>query len=74
MFCVKHVNSDIIAEMLTCSFCMCVNRNLEDFVTWVDTSAIRRHVMEYNEMVCTSLTYITLFIVFKLQSSSVMLT
>lgn len=27
-----------------------VARNLEDFVTWVDTSAIRRHVMEYNEM------------------------
>ncbi|XP_063223687.1 U3 small nucleolar ribonucleoprotein protein IMP3 isoform X1 [Bacillus rossius redtenbacheri] len=28
-----------------------VTRNLEDFVTWVDTSAIRRHVLEYNEMV-----------------------
>ncbi|XP_063223694.1 U3 small nucleolar ribonucleoprotein protein IMP3 isoform X2 [Bacillus rossius redtenbacheri] len=27
-----------------------VTRNLEDFVTWVDTSAIRRHVLEYNEM------------------------
>lgn len=26
-----------------------VTRNLEDFVTWVDTSAIRRHIMEYNE-------------------------
>ena len=25
-------------------------RNLEDFVTWVDTSAIRKHVMEYKEM------------------------
>merc|ERR1719242_2937656 len=27
-----------------------VTRNLEDFVTWVDTSAIRKHVMEYKEM------------------------
>lgn len=25
-----------------------VTRNLEDFVTWVDTSAIRKHVLEYN--------------------------
>jgi hypothetical protein len=37
------------------SLCMHVNRNLEDFVTWVDTSAIRRHIMEYNEMVGSSL-------------------
>lgn len=28
-----------------------VNRSLEDFVTWVDGSAIRKHVLEYNEMV-----------------------
>lgn len=27
-----------------------VNRSLEDFVTWVDGSAIRKHVLEYNEM------------------------
>ncbi|XP_076353838.1 U3 small nucleolar ribonucleoprotein IMP3 isoform X1 [Tachypleus tridentatus] len=27
-----------------------VNRTLEDFVTWVDTSAIRKHVLQYNEM------------------------
>ncbi|CAF4838055.1 U3 small nucleolar ribonucleoprotein protein IMP3 [Pieris napi] len=27
-----------------------VNRSLEDFVTWVDGSAIKKHVMEYNEM------------------------
>ena len=26
-------------------------RNMEDFVTWVDTSAIKRHIMEYNELV-----------------------
>ncbi|XP_053977668.1 U3 small nucleolar ribonucleoprotein protein IMP3 [Hylaeus volcanicus] len=25
-----------------------VTRNLEDFVTWVDTSAIKKHVLEYN--------------------------
>lgn len=29
-----------------------VTRSLEDFVTWVDGSAIRKHVLEYNEMVC----------------------
>lgn len=28
-----------------------VTRSLEDFVTWVDGSAIRKHVLEYNEMV-----------------------
>lgn len=27
-----------------------VNRNIEDFVTWTDTSKIKAHVMEYNEM------------------------
>ncbi|XP_003493643.1 U3 small nucleolar ribonucleoprotein protein IMP3 [Bombus impatiens] len=26
-----------------------VTRNLEDFVTWVDTSAIKKHVLEYND-------------------------
>lgn len=26
-------------------------RNLEDFVTWVDTSAIKKHIMEYNDTV-----------------------
>lgn len=25
--------------------------NLEDFVTWVDTSAIRKHILEYNNTV-----------------------
>ncbi|XP_051160765.1 U3 small nucleolar ribonucleoprotein protein IMP3 [Leptopilina boulardi] len=25
-----------------------VTRNLEDFVTWVDTSAIKKHIMAYN--------------------------
>ena len=28
-----------------------VCRNMEDFVTWTDTSKIRRHVLEYNEEV-----------------------
>lgn len=27
-----------------------VSRNLEDFVTWVDSSAIRKHVLDYNNM------------------------
>lgn len=27
-----------------------VTRNMEDFVTWVDTSAIRKKVLEYREM------------------------
>ncbi|KAI4492094.1 hypothetical protein M0802_010102 [Mischocyttarus mexicanus] len=26
-----------------------VTRNLEDFVTWVNTSAIKKHVLEYND-------------------------
>ncbi|KAK0082120.1 hypothetical protein PV325_011038 [Microctonus aethiopoides] len=25
-----------------------INRNLEDFVTWVDTSAIKKHILNYN--------------------------
>ncbi|ESO10177.1 hypothetical protein HELRODRAFT_73105 [Helobdella robusta] len=28
-----------------------VTRNMEDFVTWSHASAIRKHLMEYNEMV-----------------------
>lgn len=28
-----------------------VSRTLEDFVTWVDSSKIRRHVLEYNGLV-----------------------
>lgn len=27
-----------------------VTRNLEDFVTWVDSSKIKKHVLTYNEM------------------------
>lgn len=27
-----------------------ITRNMEDFVTWVDTSAIRKKVLEYKEM------------------------
>uniref|UniRef100_A0A4W3H015 U3 small nucleolar ribonucleoprotein protein IMP3 n=1 Tax=Callorhinchus milii TaxID=7868 RepID=A0A4W3H015_CALMI len=26
-----------------------VTRNMEDFVTWVDSSKIKKHIMEYNE-------------------------
>ncbi|RIB07762.1 30S ribosomal protein S4 [Gigaspora rosea] len=29
-----------------------VTRNLEDFVTWVDTSKIKRKIMKYNDKVC----------------------
>lgn len=32
-----------------------VSRGLEDFVTWTDTSAIRRHIMDYNELVSVQL-------------------
>ena len=28
----------------------CVVRNMEDYITWVDTSKIRKHVLEYNDM------------------------
>lgn len=28
-----------------------VTRSLEDFVTWVDNSKIRKHVLEYNDLV-----------------------
>ena len=27
-----------------------VTKNMEDFVTWTDTSKIRKHVMEYNDL------------------------
>nr|CAG4648124.1 EOG090X0APJ [Moina brachiata]SVE93173.1 EOG090X0APJ [Moina brachiata] len=27
-----------------------ITRNMEDFVTWVDSSAIKKHIMEYSEM------------------------
>ena len=27
-----------------------VSRNMEDFVTWVDTSKIRQKVLEYNDL------------------------
>eukprot|EP00050_Salpingoeca_kvevrii_P014521 m.37052 g.37052 ORF g.37052 m.37052 type:complete len:191 (-) comp5812_c0_seq1:65-637(-) len=29
-----------------------VTRPMEDFVTWVDTSKIRRHIQKYNDKVC----------------------
>lgn len=28
---------------------------MEDFVTWTDTSAIKKHVLDYNEMVWVNL-------------------
>lgn len=41
-----------------------VNRSLEDFVTWVDGSAIRKHVLEYNEMVSIHNTHSLNFLMF----------
>lgn len=44
-----------------------VTRTLEDFVTWVDNSKIRKHVLEYNGLVsdinieCYKITILTLF-------------
>lgn len=26
-----------------------VTRNMEDYVTWVDTSKIKKHIMKYND-------------------------
>ena len=40
-----RVGSDVVKDPA-----FLVTRNLEDFVTWVDTSAIRKHVIEYKEM------------------------
>ena len=30
----------------------CFDRHMEDFVTWVDTSKLKRTVMTYNDEVC----------------------
>lgn len=35
-----------------------VSRTLEDFVTWVDGSAIRKHVLEYNNIVSWKLEFL----------------
>merc|ERR1712173_552286 len=40
-----RVGSDVVKDPA-----FLVTRSLENFVTWVDTSAIRKHVMEYKEM------------------------
>merc|ERR1711863_185111 len=40
-----RVGSDVVKDPA-----FLVTRNLEDFVTWVDTSAIRKHVLEYKDM------------------------
>ena len=40
-----RVGSDVVKDPA-----FLVTRNLEDFVTWVDNSAIRKYVMEYKEM------------------------
>lgn len=38
----------VIEHIVTCGF---TYRSMEDFVTWKDTSKIRKHVLEYNEEV-----------------------
>lgn len=36
---------------------------MEDFVTWVDTSAIKKHILEYNDAVSNkSIFYIILYL------------
>ena len=43
-----------LASVISISMpCLSVCRNMEDFVTWTDTSKIRKHVLEYNEEVYT---------------------
>ncbi|CAB4055669.1 IMP3 [Lepeophtheirus salmonis] len=38
-----RVGSDVVKDPA-----YLVTRNLEDFITWVDTSKIRKHILEYN--------------------------
>lgn len=45
MFCLATVFPAVLIW-----FCF-VSRNMEDFVTWVDSSKIKQHVMNYNEEV-----------------------
>uniref|UniRef100_K1PI24 U3 small nucleolar ribonucleoprotein protein IMP3 n=1 Tax=Magallana gigas TaxID=29159 RepID=K1PI24_MAGGI len=42
-----------------------VTRNMEDFVTWTDTSAIKKHVLDYNEMIRTDRFHLHLFAIEK---------
>ena len=37
---------------------------MEDFVTWTDTSKIRKHVLNYNEEVCGTTLLVSLGIVY----------
>lgn len=45
-----------------------VTRTLEDFITWVDSSKIKKHVLEYNGMVretnCVKKLYIKVLLFF----------
>lgn len=43
-----------------------VTRTLEDFVTWVDTSKIRKHVLQYNGMVINIYLIVFYFLIFLL--------
>lgn len=46
MFCLAAVFPTVFIR-----FCFFSSRNMEDFVTWVDSSKIKQHVMNYNEEV-----------------------
>jgi len=47
---VSHSYHTNVEEIKRCRLFM-FYRNLEDFVTWIDTSAIKKHVLEYNNEV-----------------------
>ncbi len=47
-------DSDVrVGPDVMCDPAFLVTRNMEDFITWTDTSKIRAHIMEYNEEVRT---------------------
>jgi ribosomal protein S4 len=39
-----------------------VTRNMEDFVTWVDTSKIKRKILKYNDKVRTSANWLVMLL------------
>uniref|UniRef100_UPI00358E556A U3 small nucleolar ribonucleoprotein protein IMP3 n=1 Tax=Myxine glutinosa TaxID=7769 RepID=UPI00358E556A len=45
---VEHGHVRVGPELVT-DAALIITRNMEDFVTWVDSSKIKKHVMEYNE-------------------------
>ena len=39
-----HVGTDLVTDPA-----YLVTRTMEDYVTWVDTSKIKKHIMKYND-------------------------